>query len=274
MSADQAKKTLHSINSSTPLYMRYGVEVVLTDTLDSPGYAYLRIADAIAARIQAGQITGRLPPERELACEYEVSYQTLRRAIDLLRERGLIVTCSGRGSFAAAPPSFLVSEHDLNTIALMTAQPADAVTFSDLSRNPRVVAERARRLGRLRVTHRDASDFFLITATQEEERDENLITASRMFAALARSPAGARAVADAMTDVFPWASHLSKVECSEFAAELIAALSDAAELAIDGNAREVIAGWRATARVKADPSLHAQALSPTVGDYGAVEVLG
>jgi len=33
----------------------------------------------------------------------------------------------------------------------MSAEPADAVTFSDLSRNPRAVAERARRLGRLRV---------------------------------------------------------------------------------------------------------------------------
>jgi hypothetical protein len=156
----------------------------------------------------------------------------------------------------------------------MTAVPADSVTFSALSRNPKAVAERARRLGRLRVTHRDAPDFYLTAAVREEERDENLITASRMFAALARTPAGARALAVVMTDVFPWASHLSKAECAEFAAELVAALSDAAELGLDGNAPEVVAGWRATARVKADPSLHAQALNPTVGDYGPVEVLG
>ena len=68
----------------------------------------------------------------------------------------------------------------------MTAEPADAVTFSDLSRNPRAVAERAMQLGRLRVTHRDAADFYLIAADREEERDENLVIASRMFAALAR----------------------------------------------------------------------------------------
>jgi hypothetical protein len=36
------------------------------------------------------------------------------------------------------------------------------------------------------------------------------------------------------------------------AEELISALSDAAELAIDRNAHEVIAGWRATARIKAE----------------------
>ncbi len=65
--------------------------------------------------------------------------------------------------------------------------------------------------------------------------------------------------------MFPWASHLSEAERSDFAAELIAALSDATELTIDGNAQEVIAGWRATARIKADKSMYAQALAPIVG---------
>jgi hypothetical protein len=156
----------------------------------------------------------------------------------------------------------------------MTAHPADAVTFSDLSRNPRAVAERARRLGRLRVTHRDADDFYLTAADREEERDENLMTASRMFAALARSESGARAVAAALTDVFPWSGHLSEAERSDFAEELIAALSDAAELVIDANAHEVIAGWRATARIKADKRGYAQALAHTEGDFGPVEALG
>jgi hypothetical protein len=155
----------------------------------------------------------------------------------------------------------------------MTAQPADAVTFSDLSRNPRAVAERARRLGRLRVTHRDADDFYLTAADREEERDENLLTASRMFAALSRTESGTRAVALALADVFPWARHLSDAERSDFAAELIAALSDAAELVLDGNAHEVIAGWRATARIKADKRLYADALAPTQGDFGPVEAL-
>jgi hypothetical protein len=153
----------------------------------------------------------------------------------------------------------------------MTATPADSVTFSDLSRNPRDVAERARRLGRLRVTHRDATDFYLTAVDREEERDENLMTASRMFGALSRSEAGARAVESAIADVFPWARHLSAAERSDFAAELIAALSDAAELTVDGNVHEVTAGWRATARIKADRRLYTQALVPTEGDFGPVE---
>jgi hypothetical protein len=156
----------------------------------------------------------------------------------------------------------------------VAADPADAVTFSDLSRNPRAVAERARRLGRLRVTHRDSEDFYLTAAVREEERDENLATAARVFAALSRTDEGARAVASAVAEVYPWSRHLSAAERAEFAAELTGALSDAGELGIDATAREVIAGWRATARIKADKRLYAQALEPTEGDFGPVGALG
>jgi vacuolar-type H+-ATPase subunit E/Vma4 len=157
----------------------------------------------------------------------------------------------------------------------MSAEPSDAVTFSDLSRNPRAVAERARRLGRLRVTHRDAQDFYLTAADrEEEERNENLLTAARVFAALARSESGERAVSSAIAEVFPWVRHLTAAERDGFAEELIAALSDAAELAIDRTAHEVIAGWRATARIKADEVLYQQALTPTRGDFGPVQAIG
>jgi hypothetical protein len=148
----------------------------------------------------------------------------------------------------------------------------DAVTFSDLSRNPRGVAERASKLGRLRITHRDAQDFYLTSVDREEQRDENLFTAARVFGALMKQESGAAAIALALPDVFPWARHLADDEIVGFAGELISALSDAAELDIDANVHEVIAGWRSTARIKADKSLYAAALEPTNGDFGTVEV--
>ena len=52
-------------------------------------------------RIEAGEITHRLPSERDLAEEYGVAYQTVRHAMKLLRERGLIITRQGRGTFVA-----------------------------------------------------------------------------------------------------------------------------------------------------------------------------
>ncbi|WP_034386018.1 hypothetical protein [Herbidospora cretacea] len=154
----------------------------------------------------------------------------------------------------------------------MSAIPAEAVTFSELSRNPRAVAERAARLGRVRVTHRDATDFYLTAADVEDRRDQTLVTASRLFLALIRHDPTARTLVIAMTEVFPWVRHLDSEELRSFTLELVEALSDAAELENDVNAQEVIAGWRATARIKSDPEEYAAALQITFGDFGRVEV--
>lgn len=66
-------------------------------------FAYVQVADILTAVIHAGQITGRLPAEPELARALRTSHSTLRRGIGLLRQRGLVVTVHGRGNFAARP---------------------------------------------------------------------------------------------------------------------------------------------------------------------------
>ncbi|WP_214105294.1 hypothetical protein [Acrocarpospora catenulata] len=154
----------------------------------------------------------------------------------------------------------------------MSISHADAVTFSDLSRNPRAVADRAASLGKVRVTHRDSPDFYLMAADREDRREQTLATASRLFLALIKHDPTARALVIAMPEVFPWARHLTSDELRAFTLELVEALSDAAELDVDANIQEVIAGWRATARIKADPSHYAQARKTTKGDFGPVEV--
>ena len=68
-----------------------------------PTLVYVQVADHLARRIEAGDLApgSRLPPERELAAAYGVAYDTIRRVMALLRERGLIVTVHGRGTFVA-----------------------------------------------------------------------------------------------------------------------------------------------------------------------------
>lgn len=149
----------------------------------------------------------------------------------------------------------------------------ETVSFSDLSRNPRAVAERAARAGRVRVTHRDAPDFYLSAASLEEQRDANMSTSSRMFLALMKHDASARSLLSAMPDVFPWIRHLTDEEVRAFTVELIGALSDAAELSVDNAAQQVIEGWRATARIKADPDEYRAAKKPVEGDFGPVEIV-
>ena len=70
---------------------------------DAPKLVYLQLADHITARIAAGELApgARLPAERDLAAEYGVSYDTVRRATAVLRDRGLILTIVGRGTFVA-----------------------------------------------------------------------------------------------------------------------------------------------------------------------------
>jgi len=65
-------------------------------------FSYVQVADNIQVRIELGEFTHRLPSERHLAEEYGVAYQTVRHAMKVLRERGLIITRQGRGTFVAA----------------------------------------------------------------------------------------------------------------------------------------------------------------------------
>ena len=66
---------------------------------------YLRVAGAIAGRIERGEFPpgGRLPRELALAEEYGVAYHTVRRAMQVLRERGLVETLWGKGTFVTHP---------------------------------------------------------------------------------------------------------------------------------------------------------------------------
>ena len=66
---------------------------------DSPVLAYVQVADDLAGRISRGELAGRLPAERDLASEYGVAYGTIRRAMEVLRERGLVESVHGRGTF-------------------------------------------------------------------------------------------------------------------------------------------------------------------------------
>jgi GntR family transcriptional regulator len=68
-----------------------------------PVYVYVAVADHIAARIEAGELpTGaRLPAERDLAADYQVAIGTARRAVEELRQRGLVVTLPAKGTYVS-----------------------------------------------------------------------------------------------------------------------------------------------------------------------------
>lgn len=145
------------------------------------------------------------------------------------------------------------------------------VSFSELSKNSRHVAETLDRVQRLHVTRRDGEDLFLTTARHDQQREETAEITARLISALMASDEGSRAVRRALPTVFPWTRHLSAAESREFATELIAATSDVAELDVHVNLHRVIVEWRATARILADPELAAQLTRPLPDeDHGEV----
>jgi GntR family transcriptional regulator len=66
---------------------------------DLPVPAYAQLAGILRRRIEAGDITGKLPSEKTLAQEFGLAQNTVRRALDVLREEGLITSVQGLGSF-------------------------------------------------------------------------------------------------------------------------------------------------------------------------------
>lgn len=68
-----------------------------------PKFRYEQVTDDLRRRIASGQLTPgeQLPPENLLAEEYGITRQTLRRALELLAEDGVILRQKGRGTFVA-----------------------------------------------------------------------------------------------------------------------------------------------------------------------------
>ena len=68
---------------------------------EGPDYAYIQLAAHIEARIRTGDLApgARLRGEQALREEYGVSLSTTRKALALLRQKGLVVTTPSLGSF-------------------------------------------------------------------------------------------------------------------------------------------------------------------------------
>jgi GntR family transcriptional regulator len=67
---------------------------------------YLQVADLIASRIRSGELAPNrpVPSEHELAATFGVARGTARKALGVLKDRGLVVAVNGRGTFVREKP--------------------------------------------------------------------------------------------------------------------------------------------------------------------------
>lgn len=79
---------------------------------------YRRIAADLAERVRAGDFgaDGALPPQRTLSEQYGVTLMTLRQALQLLQDEGLIEQRPGRGTFVV-PPDLAHDQANLRSLA-------------------------------------------------------------------------------------------------------------------------------------------------------------
>ena len=82
------------------------LRVVATDLSRSPVARYIQLATLFRNRIAAGAwpVGGRIPNVDTLAAEFAVARGTMREALGLLQQEGLIERMRAKGSFVRKSP--------------------------------------------------------------------------------------------------------------------------------------------------------------------------
>jgi GntR family transcriptional regulator len=65
----------------------------------SPEHPYQQLARQLREQIESGEITSQLPSITDLTTQTGLAVGTVRRAIDILVDEGLVQTVPGRGTF-------------------------------------------------------------------------------------------------------------------------------------------------------------------------------
>jgi hypothetical protein len=64
-------------------------------------YKFQRLRERLRQAVQSGELSGKLPGERELASRYQVNAKTISKALTDLTAEGLLIRQVGRGTFVA-----------------------------------------------------------------------------------------------------------------------------------------------------------------------------
>lgn len=104
VSRTTVKAALAALESSGALLTRPGRRRMVAGAKQATDARYEEVAGAIADEIKAGHfpVDSRLPSEQKLAEKYGVSRVTVRQALSVLRNRGLVEAVPRSGSFVRA----------------------------------------------------------------------------------------------------------------------------------------------------------------------------
>jgi hypothetical protein len=143
------------------------------------------------------------------------------------------------------------------------------VPFSELLHHPAATAGRLNQVRVLRLRRRDAGDLALMRIEQLERDDTVVDFAARLLAGLVKSGSAAT-VRSVLSEALPWTVFLPDDDVDVFLAELSAIARGAADLDNLAPVAILLAQWRHTAEVHADPTLREILTAEPDGDFGPV----
>jgi LacI family transcriptional regulator len=113
----------------------------------SARYKYQRLRDRLRQAVKSGELSGKLPGERELARRYDANAKTVNKALCDLTSEGLLVRHVGRGTFVADGAAPMASSRrKLLTYAWISGVPTSADETAVQRRAESLVRERGHRL--------------------------------------------------------------------------------------------------------------------------------
>lgn len=146
--------------------------------------------------------------------------------------------------------------------------------FSELINKPRDTVLRMHGSVRqgIRLHRRDDEDLYLTTAERADQVTEVVDSTTRMFVALMKSdPAAITMLTRVFPEAFPWVRFLPHDAVQEFLVEFMDTARASSELGTVGPLLPLIAAWKSTAEVYADPELVKRLREPAGDDFGDVE---
>ncbi|WP_261555911.1 hypothetical protein [Frankia tisae] len=145
----------------------------------------------------------------------------------------------------------------------------EEVPFSELLHHPAATTRRLDEVRALRLRRRGTGDLALMRVDQLEQDAVVVDFATRMLAGLVHT-GNAAALRQALPDALPWTTFLPPEDVDTFFTELIGTARGAMALNTLAPIAILLAQWRHSAEIHADPALHALLTREPDGDLGPV----
>jgi hypothetical protein len=148
------------------------------------------------------------------------------------------------------------------------------VPFTELIQQPTRTTGRLTGAKGLRLRRRDAEDLVLMSAGRAQQDGEVIDLTARLLAGLINERGGQAVIRRALPTALPWTRFLPTEAVDELITEFVGMIGAAASVNNMAPVTQLLAEWRHTAEIYADPELHTALTRAHEGDYGAVPAPG